>query len=111
PFALAALCSAMTLWSALRIGASSPRGRAAAPLFASHLLGLFTHPVFLCVSAASSIAGVIWGRRRCSLVARPAAAVAVYLATWWPMIRQTAALPARSWMAQPAFPDLMAGTL
>jgi hypothetical protein len=110
PYALATLLSAITLWAALRVNGIAG-ARAAVPLAASHLLGLFTHPVFIFVSAASAIAGLVAGRRRLLLFAAPAAAIAIYTAAWWPMISRTAALPARSWMTPPALADLTAGTL
>jgi hypothetical protein len=92
----------MALWAALRVNGPL--------LFAAHLLGLFTHPVFAFVSAASAIAGLGRDSRRW-LVGAPAAAIAVYLATWWPMLRRTADLPARTWMAPPGFGDVVRGTL
>jgi hypothetical protein len=102
PYALAATWAAMALWAALRAD-----GRL---LFVAHLLGLFTHPVFAFVSAASAIAGLGRSSRRW-LVGAPAAALAVYLVTWWPMLRRTADLPARTWMAPPGFGDVVRGTL
>jgi hypothetical protein len=108
PYALAALCAAMTLWAALRVDETTSTTRAAVPLLISHLLGLFTHPVFVLVSAASAVAGLLSSRRRL-LAAAPAAAVAIYVATWWRVISQTAALPARTWMTPPGAGDLLTG--
>ena len=110
PYALAMLFSAAALWAAVRaMRIDGPR--AAVPLALAHLLGLFTHPVFAFVTAASAVAGLVWDRRRVALYAAPAAALGVYAVTWGPALRQTAALPARSWMTQPAWNDLAAGML
>jgi hypothetical protein len=114
PYALAALFAAMTLWAALGAGKPSSGVRGALPLLTSHLLGLFTHPVFVFVTAASAIAGLVWAQAKSQkwiLFGAPATALGLYLATWWPMLRQTAGLPARTWMPRPGFHDLIAGTL
>ena len=103
PYALLMLFAAMALWGAARAKTL--------PLFGSHLLGLFTHPIFLFLTAASSIAGAAFGRRRLILAGAPAAALGVYLATWGWMLTRTAALPATSWMTVPTGRDLLAGLL
>src|SRR5262245_32229685 len=111
PYALVALWAGMTLWAALRVDTAVPV-RARAALLASHLLGLFTHPMFVFVSAASAAAGLTFGgRHRRLLAAAPAVALGIYLATWWRVIKQTAALPIRTWMAPPTMADLLTGSL
>ena len=109
PYALAALFAAMSLWAALRVKETTSAANAAAPILASHLFGLFTHPVFVFVSVASAIAGVVTRRGRVVLAAAPAAALAIYGAMWWPVLTETAALPARTWMMAPRAADLLSG--
>lgn len=112
PYALAALFAAMALWAAMRVSETMSTPRATAPVLASHLLGLFTHPVFVFVSAASAAAGLTaGGKRRLALSAAPVAAIAIYLAIRWPSIRQTVDLPIRTWMTRPSARDLLAGWL
>lgn len=109
PYALLALFSAMALWTAVRANDIRSRALAGVALGAPHLLGLFTHPIFLFASIASALAGALAGRRRLLLASAPLAAVAIYLAVWWPMLRQTLALPATSWMPRPGVDDLVGG--
>jgi hypothetical protein len=117
PYALAACCAALTLWMAMRAGeTAAPPLRAGAPLAAAHLLGLFTHPMFLFVSflfvsAASTAAAVVAARRRWLLAAAPAIAIGVYLLAWWRVLALTAALPARTWMGRPTIADLVTGVM
>jgi len=110
PYALATLCSALALWTAMRAIDEAPAPGAAVSVALSHLLGLFTHPVFAFVTAGSAIAG-LGTRRRRLLVGAPLAALAIYAVAWWPMLRQTAALPARTWMSAPGLQEVMRGLL
>jgi len=103
PYALLMMFAAMSLWADARANPSA--------LLGSHLLGLFTHPIFVFLTAASSIAGAAFGRGRWIRAGAPAAALGVYLLTWGWMLGRTAALPATSWMAAPGARDLLAGVL
>src|SRR5437867_1921088 len=109
PYALVELFAAMTLWAARRADAMTATRGPAVVLFAAHLAGLFTHPIFLFACAASSLAGAVCGRKRLLLGAIPLLAVVVYLGVWWPVLRQTLALPTTSWLTRPAFADVVAG--
>ncbi len=112
PYGLASCCAAMTLWAAVHAGTTMTAPfRAGALLATAHLLGLFTHPTFVLVSAASIAAAVVAERRRWLLAAAPAAAVGIYLLAWWRVLALTAALPARTWMPPPRIVDLAAGLL
>ena len=103
PYALVVMFAAMTLWAALR--------EARAPLLLAHLLGLFTHPIFVIFSLASAAAGVACGRQRLLLWGAPIGAVVVYAAVWGVMVARTAALPATSWMTRPTVTDAVRGVL
>lgn len=109
PYALLALFAAMTLWAAVRADRGPDTASGAALLVLAHLLGLFTHPVFLFASAASALAGALCGRRRRLLAGAPIGAIVVYLAAWGAVLRQTLALPATSWMTRPGIEPLLAG--
>ncbi len=111
PYALLMMFAAMTLWAASRADARQASRRDVLRLFASHLLGLFTHPIFVFLSLASAAAGALFGTRRVRLAATPLAALAIYGVTWGSVLARTAALPATSWMATPAWGDLKAGWL
>jgi hypothetical protein len=103
PYALVMMFAAMALWAAFR--------EARLPLFAAHLLGLVTHPIFVFFSLASAAAGAVCGRKRRLLAITPLAALAIYAATWGVMLARTAALPATSWMARPEWADVVSGLL
>jgi hypothetical protein len=103
PYALVMVFAAMTLWAAVR--------EARRTVFLAHLMGLFTHPVFVFFSLASAAAGAARGTRRGLLVGPPLAAVAVYAGTWGVMLARTAALPATSWMSRPTPADVISGLL
>ena len=111
PYALVLLWSAAALWASLRAEDTASSTDAALPLLASHLLGLFTHPVFVFVSVASAAAGLMARRRRALLAVVPLAGVAVYGAVWWPVLERTAALPSRAWMHPPHAREVAAGAL
>ena len=103
PYALVMMFAAMTLWASVR------ESRLA--MFVSHLLGLFTHPIFVFFSIGSAGAGVAAGKRPRLFVAAPLGAVGVYAAAWGVMLARTAALPATSWMARPTVADAARGLI
>jgi hypothetical protein len=82
-------------------------------LAAVHLAGLFTQPLYAFFAGACAVAslGLLPGRRGVMLAAVPCAAVALYLASWWPMLSATFLLPTTSWMTKPGATDLIAGYL
>ena len=103
PYALVTMFAAMTLWASVR----------EAPFlsFLAHLLGLFTHPIFVFLSLSSAVAGGVAGTRRALLIGAPLAAVAVYAGAWGTVLLRTAALPATSWMPRPTAIDAVRGLL
>ena len=109
PYALVALFASLALWTAVRADSMGSSARAAMAVAAPHLLGLFTHPIFVFLSAGSAAAGALSGRRRILLAAAPLASTAIYFASWWPMLKQSMALPATSWMTSPGPDDMVAG--
>ncbi|PYR56732.1 MAG: hypothetical protein DMF85_15645 [Acidobacteria bacterium] len=109
PYGLLVLFAAMALWASIRVDRAASRVRAAFPIAAAHLLGLFTHPIFVFASLASALAGALCGRKRLLLAGAPIVAIAVYLVSWWHVLKQSLALPATSWMRRPGADDLVAG--
>jgi hypothetical protein len=109
PYALLTLFSALSAW--LLIPAVSEERRAGRArwlaLTAVHLLGLFTHPIYLFL-ALGSAAGVwiVRGDRGRALAMTGVAAVAVYVASWGWMLWATLRLPATAWLATPHSVDL-----
>jgi hypothetical protein len=95
--------AAMTMWAAFRA--------ARLPLFAAHLLGLFTHPIFLFFSLASAGAGAAYRTRRRLLAVTPLAAVGIYAAAWGVWLARTVALPTTSWMPEPAWAGVVSGLM
>ena len=103
PYALVTMFAAMTLWAAVR----------EAPLlsFLAHLLGLFTHPIFVFFSLSSAVAGGVLGKQRTLLIGAPLAAAGVYAGVWGTMLTRTVALPATSWMPRPTASDAVGGLM
>jgi hypothetical protein len=95
--------AALTLWAAVR---ESPFLS-----FLAHVLGLFTHPIFVFFSLSSAAAGGVLGERRAVLIGAPLAAIAVYAGAWGTVFTQTAVLPATSWMPRPTAIDAVRGLL
>jgi uncharacterized membrane protein len=110
PYALLACLSAAALWQTLAlVDASTARTSRLVGVFATHLLGLFTHPTYVVVAVALSVAAaMIDTPRRRALVALPAAAVATYLVVWLPQLQATIALGTTRWMRPPTLADVRA---
>ena len=109
PYALLTLASALAAYLLMAtICGDRPVGRARwVTLTALHLLGLFTHPIYVFVALGSS-AGVCLtlGSRGRALATSGVAAVVVYLVAWGWMVRATLQLPATAWLATPRLLDL-----
>ena len=109
PYALVLLCAAIAVWADAREDTLEGDGRAFTRVFVPHLIGLFTHPMFLFVSVASAAAHmVVPGRRRTAAIA-PLAAAGVYAASWSWMLARTFAGPATSWIPRPSLRNLVSG--
>jgi hypothetical protein len=103
PYALVTMFAALTLWAAVRESLFLS--------FLAHVLGLFTHPIFVFFSLSSAAAGGVLGERRTLLIGAPLAAIAVYAGAWGTVFTRTAALPATSWMPRPMAIDAVRGLL
>lgn len=66
------------------------------------VLGLLTHLIFVFVMAGMALGATAVSRRFfLNMVGLCAAASLIYLALWWPVLRQTLPLPITSWMRPP----------
>jgi hypothetical protein len=117
PYALLCLLAALATAGHLAAAADDKRQRGGrlviAGLIVVHLAGLFTQPLYAFFAAASALASLVLlpGKRGVVLALAPGVAVAIYVAVWWPVLRQTFLLPTTSWMTTPDATDLMAGYL
>ena len=108
PYAIVALFAAVALW-ADAVADDEPGRRGVALIFVPHLLGLFTHPMFVFVSAASAGARLLASGRRRVLAAGPLLAIGVYVASWSWMLARTLRLATTSWMPRPSVRNLVSG--
>jgi hypothetical protein len=106
--ALAAAAAALQTISLLQLPREGVRRAMRLGLLAlTHLLGLFTHPIYVVMAAASAIGALATERWRSGLVVAPAVAVAAYTALWGHMVLATIALRTTSWMKPPRAGDVL----
>jgi hypothetical protein len=106
--ALAAAAAALQSISLLQSPESAARRGARVGLLAlTHLLGLFTHPIYVVMAAASAIGALAIERHRSGLVFAPTVALVAYAALWGHMVLATIALRTTSWMTPPAAGDVL----
>jgi len=109
PYALAGLLAATAAWltiAAIRRG-SRGRGVLWTALVVTHLVGLFTHPVYVFMAIGSAAAaGAALGSRGRPFAVAALAALGIYGVTWGWMVRATMMLPATAWLAPPHPIDL-----
>jgi mannosyltransferase len=109
PYALLCLFSALAAQQLMaqvrsQTDVSGPRWVA---LTATHLLGLFTHPIYVFLALGSAAAVLIArGSRGRALATTGLVATAIYVAAWGWMLRATLSLPATAWLATPHSLDL-----
>jgi hypothetical protein len=109
PYALVVLFAAVALWADARADSDDTVPPAVVRVFVPHLLGLFTHPMFLFVAAASAGARLIVPGARRAVAMGPIAAIAVYAIAWGWMLARTFGLPTTSWMPHPGLRNLISG--
>jgi hypothetical protein len=109
PYALLSLFSAISAYQlSARLRSPQPAPRLHwIGLTATHLLGLFTHPIYAFLALGMSAATWIAGGSRHRLVAIPGIlALAIYAATWGWMVSATLGLPTTAWLTAPRLVDL-----
>jgi hypothetical protein len=83
-----------------------------AALTLTHLLGLWTHPVYVFVAIASALASIVVHRRLTTTdAAASTLAVAAYLLVWGPVLSDTFARQPTSWIQPPRIRDLQSAYL
>ena len=109
PYALLCFVSAVTAQlsvTPIRRQTLTSRRRWMAPTV-THLLGLFTHPIYVFLALGSAAASwIALGSRGSTLATTGIVAVAIYILSWGWMLRATLGLPTTAWLASPHLIDL-----
>ncbi len=109
PYALLSLFSALAAYQlVVLLHCAQPATRLQwIGLTATHVLGLFTHPIYVFLALGASVAAwTAGGSRHRSLATSGIAALAIYAATWGWMIKATLQLPTTAWLTAPGVVDL-----
>lgn len=112
PYALLCLWGAVASWLCVRSFARNNDRWVIVGVGITHLLGLFTHPVYVTFAAACATASAIAERRVLTPIAiATASSIVVYAVSWGPMLVSTMALQTTSWMKPPTMADVQYGFL